>query len=294
MKKLYLLFFAFLAAYTLQAQDIITKTDKTEIKALVTEISDETIKYRLFDFQEGPVYNLKRAEVYKIVYSNGREEKFNASEPTPTSTQLPVAANTGSKVSSLLGKLAEQPEPVAQTTTENLSRSFIGVTFSRHLTFSTDIYDFETKPIFGFNVLLEKYFEPKQGSTKAPSKGYGLASTNYFGYSETIDEDIYTGSRHYVTGYLFKEFSVKSIATLGGLAGAGMCYTRGKADENNEVNPGESAGVFGGGAHIGLFAQRALTKDTSGKATSLVRLGYDIFIMSNANGTLGANLSFSF
>ena len=166
--------------------------------------------------------------------------------------------------------------------------------FSSHLTFSTESYDYEGKPIFGFNVLLEKYFEPKQGSAKAPSKGYGLASTNYFGYSETIDDDIYTGSRHYLTGYLFKEIPVKSIVTLGGLAGGGMCYTHGKADENNEINPGESAGVFGGGAHLGLFAQRALTKSASGKPSSLVRLGYDFFIMSNANGTLGANLSISF
>ncbi|GAB3204308.1 hypothetical protein ABID22_003274 [Pontibacter aydingkolensis] len=294
MKKLYLFFFALLAAYTLQAQDIITKTDKTEIKALVTEISDETIKYKLFDFQGGPVYNLKRAEVYKIVYSNGREEKFNATEPVPTYTGSPATVNTESKVGSLLGKLAEPPVPAAQTTTGNLGRTFIGVVYSRHLTFSTDSYDFETKPIFGFNVLLEKYFEPKQGSVKAPSKGYGLASTNYFGYSETIGDDIYTGSRHYFTGYLFKEIPVKNIATLGGLAGGGMSYTRGKADENNEVNPGESAGVFGGGAHLGLFAQRALTTGASGKPSFLVRLGYDIFFMSNGNSTLGANISISF
>lgn len=286
MKKLYLLFFALLTAYTLQAQDMITKTDKTEVKALVTEISDETIKYKLFDFQEGPVYNMKRTEVYKIVYSNGREEKFNPLEPAP--------ANTGSTESSLLEKLAEQPAPVAKATKENLGRTFIGVTFSQHLVFSTDNYEFETNPIFGFNVLLEKYFEPKQGSVKAPSTGYGLASTNYFGYSETIDEEIYTGSRHYATGYLFKEISVKKIVTLGGLAGGGLCYTRGTADENNEINPGASAGVFGGGAHLGLFAQRALTTGASGKPTSLLRLGYDIFIMSNANNTLGANLSISF
>lgn len=289
MKKIYLLFFAFLTAYTLQAQDVITKTDKTEIKALVMEISDEAIKYKLFDFQEGPVYNLKRAEIYKIVYSNGREEKFNPLESTP--------ANTGSTDGSLLGQLAEQPAPTEKltTTAENLSRTFIGVTYSSHLTFSEESYDFETKPIFGFSVMLEKYFEPKQGSTKAPSKGFGLASTNYFGYSENLgNNEVYNGSRHYATAYLFKEISVKKIVTLGGLAGGGLCYTRGTADEDNEVNPGESAGVFGGGGHLGLFAQRALSTNASGKPTSMLRLGYDIFIMSNANNTLGANLSISF
>lgn len=282
MKKLYLLFFALLTAYTMQAQDVITKTDKTEIKALVTEISDETIKYKLFDFQEGPVYNLKRAEIYKIIYSNGREEIFNAPKPTPT------------KTGSLLGRIAEQPAPQAASS-QNLGRTFIGVTYSQHLTFSTDSYEFETKPIFGLNVLLEKYFESKQGgSTETPSKGYGFALTNYFGYSEQIDNDIYTGSRHYATTYLFKEISVKNIVTLGGLAGGGLCYTRGTADDNNEVNPGESAGVFGGGGHLGLFAQRPLIKNAAGQSTSLIRLGYDMFIMSNSNGTLGANLSISF
>ncbi|MFD2514985.1 hypothetical protein ACFSRY_13995 [Pontibacter locisalis] len=190
---------------------------------------------------------------------------------------------------------AQHPGSLAQTATEGLGRTFVGLTYSRHVTFSEETYDFDTFPIFGFNVLLEKYFEPRQGDVKAPSKGYGLASTNYFGYSENLgSNEVYNGSRHYVTGYLFKEISVKNIVTLGGLAGGGLCYTRGKADEGNQVNPGESAGVFGGGAHVGLFAQRALTIGASGKPSSLVRLGYDIFIMSNANGTLGANLSISF
>lgn len=294
MKKLYLLFFALLTVTFLQAQDIITKTDRTEIKALVTEISDETIKYKLFEFKEGPVYNLKRAEVHKIVYSNGREELFSTLQSAPKITEA-TDASVGAKVNNLLGKIGEQPVSRTQTTAEKLNRTFIGVSFSRQLTFSEDSYDFESKPLFGFNVLLEKYIEPKQSSVpKAPSTGYGLASTNYFGYSETIGNETYTGSRHYVTGYLFKELSVKNIVTFGGLAGGGMCYTRGKADENNKVNAGESAGVFGGGAHLGLFAQRSLTMGASGKPSTLVRFGYDMFLMSNANGTLGANISISF
>ncbi|WP_439879892.1 hypothetical protein ACSX1A_12025 [Pontibacter sp. MBLB2868] len=198
----------------------------------------------------------------------------------------------------LLGAFAVQaqgPVTTAQaTTTENLGRTFVGVTYSRQVTFSEEIYDFETSSIYGFNVLLEKYFEPGDAN-KAPSKGYGLASTNYFGYSENLGNgEIYNGSRHYATAYLFKEISVKDIVTFGGLAGGGICYTRGTADESNSVNPGESAGVFGGGTHIGLFAQRGLTIGASGKPSSLLRFGYDIFIMSNANGTLGANLSISF
>lgn len=288
MKKLYLLLIGILFSYALHAQDTIFKTDQTEIKALVTEISDEVIKYKLYDFQEGPIYNLKRVEVSRIVYSNGRVEKFNA--PEPAYSGYPSSDSRDSSAKDRPESLAGQKTSIIGASTVSAGRTFIGVTYSQQHTFSTDSYDFETNSVYGFNVLLEKYFEPKQGDTKMPSKGFGLASTNYFGYSEKIDNVVYTGSRHYGTAYLFKELPIKNILTLGGLAGGGMCYTRGKADDSSD----EAAGVFGGGAHLGLFAQKALTSSTSKKPATLVRLGYDIFIMSNANVTLGTNLSISF
>jgi len=59
------------------AQDIILKRDGTEIKAKVLETTDQVIKYKEFDFQDGPTRNINKSEVFRITYSNGKIELFN-------------------------------------------------------------------------------------------------------------------------------------------------------------------------------------------------------------------------
>jgi len=54
-------------------QDVIYKYDGTEIKAKVIEIA-ETIKYRNFDQKDGPIRNLKKEEVFMIIYEDGTKE----------------------------------------------------------------------------------------------------------------------------------------------------------------------------------------------------------------------------
>jgi len=58
------------------AQDVILKQDGSEIKAKVTEITDQQIKYKDFDFQDGPTRNIKISEVFMITYENGKKEVF--------------------------------------------------------------------------------------------------------------------------------------------------------------------------------------------------------------------------
>lgn len=80
------------------AQDIIIKNDKTEIKAKVLEITDEHVKYKEFDFQDGPIYNLKKSEIFVIIYKNGKRETFPTSpapEPVkPAPVQQPAPVNS--------------------------------------------------------------------------------------------------------------------------------------------------------------------------------------------------------
>jgi outer membrane protein assembly factor BamB len=80
-----------------QAQDTIIKNDKSEISAKVIEITEEHIKYRLFDFLDGPLYNVRKTDVWMIIYEKGRREKFNvpetaASTPAPAPAAVTVAA----------------------------------------------------------------------------------------------------------------------------------------------------------------------------------------------------------
>ena len=62
----------------LTAQDIILKTDGSEINAKVLEITDRQVKYKDFDFQSGPTRNLDIFDVFMITYENGKKEVFSA------------------------------------------------------------------------------------------------------------------------------------------------------------------------------------------------------------------------
>jgi len=68
------------------AQDIILKKDGSEIKAKVLEITDQQIKYKEFDFQDGPIRNINNSEVFMITYENGRREVFNKQNDTVSQT----------------------------------------------------------------------------------------------------------------------------------------------------------------------------------------------------------------
>lgn len=76
MKKLIFSISAILLFSTLFAQDYIYKKDGNEIKAKVIEITTDVIKYKKFDFQDGPLYNIKIEDVFMVVYENGQREVY--------------------------------------------------------------------------------------------------------------------------------------------------------------------------------------------------------------------------
>lgn len=81
MKKVTLTLLASLVFSTiLGAQDIIHKTDGSEIKAIVEEISETQIRYRLFDNQSGPVRTIGLYSVSKIAYANGTTEVISITQ----------------------------------------------------------------------------------------------------------------------------------------------------------------------------------------------------------------------
>ncbi len=76
MKKLIFSISAILLFSTLFAQDYIYKKDGNEIKAKVIEITTDVIKYKKFDFQDEPLYNIKIEDVFMVVYENGQREVY--------------------------------------------------------------------------------------------------------------------------------------------------------------------------------------------------------------------------
>lgn len=68
-----------LCALCLKSQDVIVKKDGTEIQAKVLELTTNVIKYKEYDFQDGPTRNIPMTEVFMIIYSNGKREVISPS-----------------------------------------------------------------------------------------------------------------------------------------------------------------------------------------------------------------------
>jgi hypothetical protein len=86
MKKL-LFVFALLYYHITYAQDTIIKNNGEQILSRITEISSTEIKYKKFNFQEGPTYIEKKADVRSINYSTGVKQEFKTEFP-PVKKQI--------------------------------------------------------------------------------------------------------------------------------------------------------------------------------------------------------------
>ncbi len=70
---------------TLHAQDSIFKTNGNIVAAKILEISSTEIKYKKFEFLDGPTYVENKTSIKSIRYANGLKEEF---APQPTQAQL--------------------------------------------------------------------------------------------------------------------------------------------------------------------------------------------------------------
>ncbi|MCF8234361.1 MAG: hypothetical protein K9J33_06050 [Bacteroidales bacterium] len=75
MKKLLLTtLVAFLFPCLLWSQDIIFRNDGKDIESLIIEVGTENIKYKKFNNPNGPVYIMKKSEIFMIRYENGTKD----------------------------------------------------------------------------------------------------------------------------------------------------------------------------------------------------------------------------
>jgi hypothetical protein len=70
-----------------RAQDVIVQKNGEEIKAKVEQILDTEIKYRKADNLTGPIYSVKKADVFMIKYANGTKDVFTG-QPVVSSAQI--------------------------------------------------------------------------------------------------------------------------------------------------------------------------------------------------------------
>jgi hypothetical protein len=89
MKSLLLTLLCFLSTAVAFAQDILVKRNGDEISAKILEIAPDVIKYKRFDYQDGPTISILKREVFMIKYANGTKEVITAA-PSAQPTILPT------------------------------------------------------------------------------------------------------------------------------------------------------------------------------------------------------------
>ena len=70
------------------SQDIIFTKSQTEIKAKVLEITTDAIKYKEYDFLDGPTRNIVKSDVFMIEYSSGKKEFISDKENKDVNQQV--------------------------------------------------------------------------------------------------------------------------------------------------------------------------------------------------------------
>jgi hypothetical protein len=84
MKSLKLLVLILLVSNLCKAQDTIFKRNGDKLIAKITEITPQDVKYKRFDFQEGPTYIESKTAIKEIHFSNGLKEFFAEFEVATT------------------------------------------------------------------------------------------------------------------------------------------------------------------------------------------------------------------
>jgi hypothetical protein len=82
--KLFIILLTYLSYFipTAYAQDIIVQTIGADIRAQVTDVGTQVVKYKKFDNLGGPIYEIEASKVFMITYKNGDKDIFEKSPNT--------------------------------------------------------------------------------------------------------------------------------------------------------------------------------------------------------------------
>lgn len=81
MKKTILFIALLFSSCLVFSQDVITKKNGEDIKAKVMEVTTSEIKYKKFEYQDGPIYTVSKNEIVMIRYENGSKDLMSIDNP---------------------------------------------------------------------------------------------------------------------------------------------------------------------------------------------------------------------
>jgi hypothetical protein len=227
----------------LKAQDLIIKNDKSEIKAKVTEITETAIKYKKWDNQDGPTYNIIKTEVFMIIYANGQREIIQQAKNSLPEKQNTNAATTGNDLSSQIKQTStsnidtavdykslklkykptrlnvsfQSPLSIGMDQEFRVIKNVLNIGATYNYTFSKDEHILESS--FGFiyaslyapiNRLTGNYQMQDKGLFIFGHAGYGATTTKYLDF-EGNTETLSTGGFTWRLGadyYISKSFGI--------------------------------------------------------------------------------------
>lgn len=82
------LLLSILLFFNSRGQDSIFIIDAIPLQVKLIQVTAEEVKYKLFDFQEGPVYTVRKSSLSRIRYENGETELFPLTDTLAKSLEL--------------------------------------------------------------------------------------------------------------------------------------------------------------------------------------------------------------
>jgi hypothetical protein len=133
MRKLFFFVVFFTSLIAVKSQDLIIKKTGDEVKAKILEIGSAEIKYKRYDFQDGPIYTISKSEVVLIRYENGINEVISTTTtpttPTPTEVVPQYVApttpveKTSSKIEYKYGSYSQNGRYVSKSRVLNILKT---------------------------------------------------------------------------------------------------------------------------------------------------------------------------
>ena len=91
---LFLVFTLSVLAVNSYTQDTIFLINRSNIKAKVLEVNEGNVRYKLFNFQDGPIYSINKNEIHVIKYPNGMKDVFNIRKSKVKEIEQPQISDT--------------------------------------------------------------------------------------------------------------------------------------------------------------------------------------------------------
>lgn len=132
MKTKMLWLWCLLMTQTLAAQDVIVTAKAERIEALITEVSPTEIRYKKWEFQDGPTFIVSVKDLSAIIFKNGEVQLFNQKSSAPTAHPT-VATEEVSGTHRAATKAPYNPSDAASTASTGIRRYITDTRFQGYL-----------------------------------------------------------------------------------------------------------------------------------------------------------------